>query len=415
MIATQHQVDSPVTVRSFARRSRSAFVLIVLVSALPALLEGFDTSLYNFGSPFIVHRLHATASLLGTVALGNALGIALFSLVGGYLFDHFSVKRTVVVSVVVFAAFTVVTGLAANPTLLFLSRFCVGIGIGMFQPAIVALLGDIFWETRARAASAFAVFFGAGLFAGPLLSAPFLPHYLEPFIISGVAAVVVVGVFQLVVPATYKAPAKRPVHASSLVNRNIVLLSFSIFLFGIVLFGYLGYYSDYLLKGLALPVREAGPISSMGGLGGLLCAFPIGYLADRLGRKRVVSFASALIVIGSVGMFSVSGQVAALVASTFVFGAGWGIYVDLVATLGQDSVDDARAGTITGWLFLVFNVGAMAGGPAFAALLPFGFATAGLLTLGIGSVASLVLTLFTRPVVRSNIGQETIVQEVEAV
>ena len=106
-------------------------------------------------------------------------------------------------------------------------------------------------------------------------------------------------------------------------------------------------------------------------------------------------------------MFAVSRNVAALTLFTFSFGAGWGIYVDLVATLGQDSVDDARAGTITGWLFLVFNVGAMLGGPIFATLLPRGFLVAGLITLGLASVLSLVFTLFTRAVTESNIVLET--------
>ncbi len=174
-------------------------------------------------------------------------------------------------------------------------------------------------------------------------------------------------------------------------------------MFGIVLFGYLGYYSDYLLKGLALSPGVAAGIASMGGLGGLICAYPIGYLADRFGRKYIVSLSALLIMIGSLGMFSVSRNVTALSVMTFAFGAGWGIYVDLVATMGQDSVDDSIAGTVTGWLFLVFNVGALLGGPIYAALMPSGFVLAGLVTLGLSSVISLVLTLLTRPVLESNI------------
>ncbi|MHB1500969.1 MAG: MFS transporter [Candidatus Dormibacteria bacterium] len=399
--------DPTVTVRSLAHKSRGFFLLIVLVAALPAFLEGFDTNLYFFGSPYIVHNVGASATFLGTVGLGFALGIAIFSFVGGYLFDHFSVKNTIMVSVAIFAVFTVMTGFSSSPAWLFVSRFLVGVGIGIFQPAIVTLLGDIFWETRGRAVSAFAVFFGGGLFIGPLVSSPFLPHYLTPFILSGIVSLLVLVLFYLVIPKTFKAQEKRTIAVTGLVNRNILLLSGSIFLFGIVLFGYLGYYPDYLLKGLALPTAQAAVIASMGGLGGLICAFPIGYLADRFGRKNIVTLAAFLIMVGSLGMFAVSRNVAALTLFTFSFGAGWGIYVDLVATLGQDSVDDARAGTITGWLFLVFNVGAMLGGPIFATLLPRGFLVAGLITLGLASVMSLVFTLFTRAVTESNIVLET--------
>lgn len=396
------EMSKDITVRSVAGRSTAMFVLIVIIAAIPAFLEGFDTNLYTFGSPFVVHNVHGTVALLGEVSTGYALGVAVFSLVGGYLFDRYSVKYTIMASVVIFALFTVWTGYVSSPASLFAARLGVGIGVGIFQPAIVALLGDIFFETRGRAVSAFAVFFGLGLFIGPNLMNPFLPHYRTPFILSGVAAVISLVLFYFVIPKTYKKMEHR-VGFSGIFHRNVAVLSLAIFLFGIALFGFLGYYSDYLLKGIALSSAHAAEIVSMSGLGGFLCAFPIGYMADKLGRKRVVSFASLLIAIGCLGMFSVGSSVLALLVLTFIFGAGWGIFVDLVATMGQDSVDDSIAGSVTGWLFLVFNVGALLGGPLFAALLPEGFETAGLITLGLSSVLALLFTLLTRPVEHSNI------------
>ncbi len=404
-MASQAAVDKPekLTVRSVAHQSPVMFVLIVIISAIPAFLEGFDTNLYTFGSPFVVHNVHGTVALLGEVATGYALGIAIFSLVGGYLFDRFSVKYTIMASVVIFALFTVWTGYVSSPAGLFLARMGVGIGVGIFQPAIVALLGDIFFETRGRAVSAFAVFFGLGLFVGPNLMNPFLPHYRIPFILSGIGAAVALILFYLVIPRTYKKPESRRMGFAGIFNRNVLVLSAAIFLFGIALFGFLGYYSDYLLKAIALPSGQAAAIVSMGGLGGFICAFPIGYMADKIGRKTVVSFAALLIMIGCLGMFSVGPSVISLLVLTFIFGAGWGIFVDLVATMGQDSTDDSIAGTVTGWLFLVFNVGALLGGPIFASLLPWGFRAAGLITLGLSSALSLILTLLTRPVRQSNI------------
>ena len=71
--------------------------------------------------------------------------------------------------------------------------------------------------------------------------------------------------------------------------------------------------------------------------------------------------------------------------------------------VAQDSTNDAIAGSVTGWIYLVFNIGALFGGPIFAFLIPSGFRTAGLGTLGLSSLLSLILTLFTRSVVHSNI------------
>ncbi len=391
------------TVRSVSSRSTRRFVLILIVASIPAFLEGFDNNLFTFGAPYIVHNVHGTAALLGSVATGYALGIAVFSMLGGYLFDRTPVKYTVMASIVLFAGFTVLTGYVTSPAELFIARVGVGLGVGVFQPAGAALLGDIFFETRGRALSIFSVLFGLGLFVGPYLINPFLPHYQTPFVLSGIAALISLGLFYLFIPKTYKVLEKQKLPLRGMFNRNVMILSAAIFLFGITLFGFLSYYSDYLINILHVPGGASAGIYSMGGLGGLICAFPIGYLADKIGRKRGLTFAAALILIGSFGMFLVGASVGPLFVLTFLFGAGWGIFVGLCVGLAQDSTDDAIAGSVTGWIYLVFNVGALFGGPIFGALIPSGFETAGLITLGVTSALSFILTLVARPVVRSNI------------
>ncbi len=392
-----------VTVRSVSRHSTRQFILILVIASIPAFLEGFDNNLFTFGAPYIVHNVHGTSTLLSTLATGYALGIAIFSMVGGYLFDRTPVKYTVMASIALFAGFTVLTGYVTTPWALFVMRLGVGVGVGIFQPAAAALLGDIFFETRGRALSLFSVLFGLGLFVGPYLIGPFLPHYRIPFVLSGIAALISLILFAIFIPRTYKVLEKQNIKLSGMFNRNVIILSLAIFLFGITLFGFLGYYSDYLLNILHLNSGVSAGIYSMGGLGGLICAFPIGYLADKIGRKQGLILASLLIVIGSVGMFSVAHNVLLLFVLTFLFGAGWGIFVVLSIGLAQDSTHDAIAGSVTGWIYLIFNVGALLGGPMFSVLIPLGFKAAGLITLGLSSIISFVLSLLTRPVTRSNI------------
>ncbi len=392
-----------ITVRSVSRHSTRQFIIILFIASIPAFLEGFDNNLFTFGAPYIVHNIHGASALLGTLATGYALGIAVFSMVGGYLFDRTPVKYTVMASIVLFAGFTVLTGYVSTPRELFAVRLGVGIEVGIFQPAAAALLGDIFFETRGRALSLFSVLFGLGLFVGPYLISPFLPHYRIPFVLSGIAALISLALFAVFIPRTYKVLEKQSINLAGMFNHNVIILSFAIFLFGITLFGFLGYYSDYLLNVLHLPPGLSAGIYSMGGLGGLICAFPIGYLADKIGRKRGLSFASLLIVIGSIGMFSVTRNVLLLFVLTFLFGAGWGIFVGLSIGVAQDSTHDAIAGSVTGWIYLIFNLGALLGGPMFSSLIPLGFKTAGLITLGLTSTVSFVLSLLTRPITQSNI------------
>lgn len=393
----------PVTVRAAAQRSPRWLWVIVFVAAAPALLEGVDSNLFAFGGPFIVHNVHATVASLGLLATGYALGIAVFSLVGGYLFDRISVKGTVLVSVVIFAGATLWTGYAVTLGELFASRFLVGIGVGMFQPALVALLGDILWETRSRAISIFALFFQGGIFIAPLFESRFLPAYRVPFLVASGVALILLVVFYAVIPKTFKTQRVTRAPLRGLMNRNVMVLTLSVLCFGIALFGFTGYFSAYLLKGLGMAPGVAAPIAGAAGLGGFLCAFPIGYLADRFGRKPFLVVAAVLVMMGSFGMFLVGRDVAGLILSTACFGAGWGSIVHLVAALGQDSVPDTVAGSVTGWMFMAFNVGAMMGGPLFAAFLAHGYVTAGLVTLGGASVLSLGFALSARSVTESNV------------
>ncbi|EQB71085.1 MAG: sugar transport permease [Ferroplasma sp. Type II] len=213
------------------------------------------------------------------------------------------------------------TGFVNTTPELFIARLGVGVGVGIFQPAGVALLGDIFYETRGKAVSVWATFFSVGLFASPYLIEPFLPAFRLPFEISGALAIIILMLVIMIIPVTYK--KEKPttkLNIKNVFNRNIILLSISIFFFGITLFaGYLGYFSDYLIKGLLISNGNAAIIASMAGAGGFIMAFPIGFIADKVGRKYMVIITSLLIAIGSAGMFFLFTTFAGLVVSTFIF------------------------------------------------------------------------------------------------
>lgn len=401
------------TVRQAAGESLKRFILIAIVAGLPAFLEGFDGEIYSFGSAYIVPSLTGPVYLsIGVILTGYAIGIAIFSLLGGYLFDRYSVKNTVILSVVIFSAFTIMTGFVTTTPELFIARLGVGIGVGIFQPAGVALLGDIFYETRGKAVSVWATFFSVGLFASPYLIAPFLPAFRLPFEISGALAIIILLLVILIIPVTFKKekPTTR-VKLKNVFNRNIILLSISIFFFGIALFaGYLGYFSDYLEKGLLISTGNAAVIASMAGAGGFIMAFPIGFIADRIGRKYMVIITSLLIAIGSAGMFFLFTSYYGLIIATFIFGSGWGVYVDLLVALGQDSVEDRIVGSISGFLFFIFNVGTMIGGPLYAAFLSkyptlSQFKEGAIITVIIPTILALLFVVFTKRMTKSTIDE----------
>ena len=383
-----------VTVRSIAEKSNAYFFLIVFIAVLPAFLEGFDGNLFGFASPYIVENAHASVASLGLLITGSAIGLTLFSLAGGFLFDKFSVKNTILISVSIFSVFTFLSGFSHNLTMLMIARILDGIGVGMFQPAIVAFLGDIFPEKRGKATAAFAISYGAGIFVAPFVVSPFLPNITIPFAIVGIlSALSVLGCY-LFIPKTYKRLEKQKVEFKGVLNRNVNLISLSTLFYGVAQFAFIGFISQYLLKVLHLPPGQAAMISSIYGISGLICSMPLGMLADRIGRKHVFRLTGLLLFIGGAGIFSVGSHVLALSILMFVFGAG-SYFPGIASAIGQDSVKEHVTGTVTGYIFFIFGIGQIFGGPLFSFLLPLGFMKAGLIALGVPSLLCFLLTLFT--------------------
>ncbi len=76
--------------------------------------------------------------------------------------------------------------------------------------------------------------------------------------------------------------------------------------------------------------------------------------------------------------------------------------------LGQDSVEDRIVGSISGFLFFIFNVGTIIGGPLYAAFLSkvptiSEFKDGAIITVIIPTVLALVFVIFTKRMTKSTI------------
>ncbi|KAA9029454.1 MFS transporter [Niallia endozanthoxylica] len=363
------------------------------MAGLPAFLEGFDYNVFAFSSPAIIESIQAPIAMLGLLTTGQAVGAALFSIVGGFAFDRLSVKNTILISVALFSVFTFVSGFVSSLTLLIIARLFVGIGIGMFQAAILSFLGDIFYEKRGSALSTFSVFYGGGMFVGPYLVSAFLPNYHTSFIVTGITSLITLILIYLFIPKTYKQIEKQKFKMKELLNKNVILISIASFFYGVTLFAFLGFSSQYFLNELSIPSGQAATIFSMYGIAGVIISFPLGMLADKFGAKRVFILTALFILIGSIGLFSVGSNILLLGASALIMGAGVGLPGFAVA-IGQNSVGEHMAGTVSGWILFMFGVGQIFGGPLFSVLLPLGFVNAGLISLGLPILLCVILSLF---------------------
>ncbi|WP_148691238.1 MFS transporter [Acidianus manzaensis] len=370
---------------------------MIILALLPWFLEAYDSELYFFASPYIVNYLHISSSYIGITASLYAAGIAIFSFIGGYLFDKVSPKYVIVTAVALFTIFTILTGYVSNETELLIYRFLVGVGIGIFQPATAAFAGDLLNTTRALRIGANSVAFGIGLFVAPYVISPFLPKFSFPFLISGILSIISLALFFYFVPVNYREEKKESINLKRIINTNTLLLSLVILSFGIALFGFLGYYSDYLLFGLKLSQSESTIIASMNGLGELVFLLPIALLSDKISRKLSLIISSIILTLSSIGLFVGYSGYLTMILLTIAWGAGYGGLIVSVIALSQDLVPDEVVGSVTGFMFLTFNIGAIVGGPIMGSFISsYGFEIAGMLAIALPNFIALLISIFVR-------------------
>jgi len=120
------------------RKERSTFGAAIGGWALDAM----DVQIYSFVIPTLIAVwgiTRADAGLIGTAAL---LASAVGGWLGGYCADRFGRVRTLQVSIVWFAVFTFMSGLAQNADQLMLARALMGLGFGGEWAAGSVLLGE---------------------------------------------------------------------------------------------------------------------------------------------------------------------------------------------------------------------------------------------------------------------------------
>lgn len=110
--------------------------------ALIIIFDGYDLVIYGVVLPVLMKEWALTplqAGALGSYALfGMMAGALLF----GPLSDKIGRKKAITICVVLFSGFTVLNGLARNPTEFGLCRFIAGLGIGGVMPNVVALMSE---------------------------------------------------------------------------------------------------------------------------------------------------------------------------------------------------------------------------------------------------------------------------------
>ncbi len=163
-------------------------LVVVLCTTLILVLDGLDIQIMSLVAPQVAHEFHISPAALGPTLGAAILGMACGGFTLGSVGDRWGRRPTLLISVALFAASTLLGATITSIPVLAGWRFLAGIGLGGAVPNAMALLAEFTgprWRTQAVAAACIGV--PAGGMSGAVIAAYVLPQlgWRAMFLIGG--------------------------------------------------------------------------------------------------------------------------------------------------------------------------------------------------------------------------------------
>lgn len=394
----------------------SGRVRIVLALWVLSLVNYIDRVAISFAGPTIMSSLHISPAYFGLVLSSFGVGYILSLVPGGLIADRWGTRLVVLVTPLLWALFTGLTGFVTVVGSFVLVRFALGVSEGLFTPSIYKTIGDNFDHKQRSFALAMCM---SALALGPALAGPLVGVLIGAFswqlafAFLALPAVVaaLMGYFLLPPGVQHAAVAtsEEKVPLRTLLRYpSLWLLALSNFATDIAQWGFMGWMPSYLAMERGINLKTHGHIGSipfMAGAVGLLVGGWLGTSGLSRYRPQLIVAAYFAAAVSLVIAYRADGLVVAVVglscATFFMYGAlapkgavvigaspptGRAAYVSVYTVAGQ--IGGASAPAIIG--FLVAETGTFAAG--------FGFMIAGLLIAAVSILALLpILKAQARP------------------
>lgn len=358
-----------------------AILFTALAPLLPELVERFGLSKAEAGALSAAYPLGALAASIPSIVLARRVGL----------------RRTVVVSLLVLAAASVLLGLATTAALVFMGRFLQGVG------SALAYTGALSWLTATvpagRRAEAIGVAFSAafaGALLGPLLGAVADATGLAPVFIGTAVLAAALAALTLVLSAPVSSAAALPPLRRLAGDETVVT---SIWLIGLAgaLLGLFGVLIPLHLDDIGWSAIAIGLLFAAASVVIALASPFVGRLADRAGRGTPLRIGLLLAAVTSMGLAIGPGEwlyAAIAVVSAVAAGILWAPAMALLADAVERRGYDYAAGfglTNAAWS-PGFAIGAGLGAALAAA---FGDVTAFLAVAALCVASAILLTART--------------------
>ena len=387
-----------------ARNTAIAMYCVLLVAYS---LMAADRYLFPFLNSDVRKEFGFSVPTIGLLSTIFTLGLGIGGLPTGYLLSRFSRKTVLMLGIAIFSGATMLTTVAGGFWTMLFCLAVTGIGMAMLATSMFALAASYFINYRAAAIGSVNFCYGIGGFYAPILASAFLLSYktwrapMLAFGLFGFGTLVLILLFvRSWFSETRRAAQARADAggASTLLNRNSVLLTILSMLHGLSMYGFLGLYPLYLREGLHFPPGTAGGVYKFFGVGAL-ASILCGWLGDRFSPRVVLS--GGFLCSAGLGYLFFHGSSSVLAASimTCTYGvvASSILYVNL-AGYHVKAVRGSLASRASGMFVTSLYAAA-----AFAGLLMgwieahHGWPMAGMIQMSVLSIVGAALALALRP------------------
>lgn len=353
------------------RSSRQYQALLVALLCVNFGILFFDRNALNFLMPYIQPDLGLSYTQVGLLGSALSLTWALAAIFVGWLSDKLARRKIIIiVSTVMFALCSVVSGLATSFLMLLAARLLMGLSEGGVMPLSHAMVAAEVEPEHRGVAMGVTQNLGSSLLGSTLAPLVLVPIALawgwrNAFFIAAIPGLISALLIWLYVierklppPAARVAGQRAPI-AEVLGNRNVIVCSFM----AVVLVAYLvvtwAFMPLVLVQMRGLGDGTAAGLMATLGVASALCSFLIPWLSDIYGRRPVMALFTIAGVILPLGALYYDGP--ALVLG-LIFFVGWmfnGIFPMFMATVPVESVSPTQAATAMG---IVMGVGEILGG-----------------------------------------------------
>ncbi|QSO49321.1 MFS transporter [Alicyclobacillus mengziensis] len=302
------------TVVQRERLSWRLATLALIVLAASYVVNAMDRQVFPVLVPTIDHQYGFSLQQGGLLATIFTLGIGVAGIPAGYLLDRMTRKSVIVIGILTYSVFTLLTVVSAGFGDMLVYRAGSGVGEALQNAALFSAVGAYFYKRRAMALGVLNFAYGTGGFLGPLLGAKMLVSsgWRTPFIVYGIIGLVfAVGIIfaistrftdqtEMKSELSVETPSSVPTRVW---NRNIKLLVITSIVAGVSGYGYLGLYPTFLIKHLGYTPSMAGFCISMFGLGALM-GIPAGFIGDVLRQKWILILTLICVMVVGYSLFN---------------------------------------------------------------------------------------------------------------